>query len=199
MITIRNPVSFDDPALINGWLAYLVGSAALVAVFRALLPANPARDSNRLSHALVRAVQRLAQARRLPHVTVWEYLRMQQVLRLIQRMQPMESGLRQRIVDDALMSIELGRDVLRLRTLLAGAALEPSDREIAGSCLRAIGRLRRDPAAAAACIAAAAERLGTRPARTQALHLAALLREIATLIETAGGFLDRNFALPDAG
>lgn len=200
MITIRNPVSFDDPALINGWLAYLVGAASLVAVFHALLPADPARDSNRLSHALARAVQRLGHAGHLPDVTVWEYLRMQQVLRLIQRMQPMDASLGQRVIDCALMSIELGRDVLRLRVLLAGAVLEPPERDAARDCLRAISRLRRDPAAAGARIAAAATLLGAHPVPPPVLlHIAALLQEMAVLINESAGFLGKDFEVLDAG
>jgi uncharacterized membrane protein YccC len=202
MITVRNPITFDDIGLINGWLAFIMGTAALMVVFRALLPPNPTQDANRLVHSITRAVARLGRARRPPILESWESLQMQKALRLIQRLQPMETRLRQEISDSAFIAIELGRDVLRLRLLLTDTLLEPPERQASNAALAAIGRLQRDPRAAASLAQQAADLLAARsdpagkPPPSGLLHVAALLHEIAAQIDTVPEFLRRDYAVP---
>ncbi len=204
MITVRNPISFNDIGLINGWLAFILGTAALVVVFRALLPSNPCRDSDRLVHSITRAVARLDRSRP-PPLAVWEQLQMQKALLLIQRLQPLQPRVRQQVTDCAFVSIELGRDILRLRQLAAAAALQPEQRQAILAALKAVGRLRHDPRHAAAVagqaagllaadlLAADLPAIGRAPPEVR--RIAALLHDIALLIETVPGFLDRGYSV----
>lgn len=202
MISVRNPVTFNDIDLINGWLAFIVGTAALVVVFRALLPPNPSLDSDRLVHSITRAVARLGGGGRKPALEAWESLQMQKALRLIQRLQPMPAGLRHEVTDSAFVAIEMGRDLLRVRGLLAETSLRPPEREACLAAMAGIARLRRDPGRAASLAAHAAGLLAARqdpagrPAASGRLRIAALLHEIAAQIETVPGFLLRGYAIP---
>ncbi len=197
MISVGNPIRFDDIALVNGWLAFILGTAALVVVFRALLPPNPARDTERLCVSLGRAVARLGCMRRPPLHEVWENLQMQKTLRLMQRVQAMQGPVRRDLIDSAFITVEIGRDVLRLRLLLRQAALAPREQAAVREALDAIGRLRRDPNAASRATASAAmmllPRTGLAPRR-----IAALLHEMSILIDAVPDFLagDARARLP---
>lgn len=195
MITVRNPIGFDDVGLINGWLAFVLGTAALIVVFRALLPSNPARDAGRLARSITHAVAQLGAARRPPALAVWEDLQMQKALRLVQRLQPMPPQLRREVTDCAFIAIELGRDILRLRLLLADAQPEPVQRRSGLALLAAVERLRRDPQEVAS-LAAQAARLFADVPTPGARSIAALLHDIALRIEAVPGFLSRDYAVP---
>ena len=212
MITVRNPISFDDIGLINGWLAFVMGTAALMVVFRALLPSNPRRDADRLVRSIVYAVTRLG-GPRLPSLAAWEHLQMQKALLLTQRLQPLHARVRQEVTDCAFVTIELGRDVLRLRRLLADTALEPQEADAVAALLAAIGRLRHDPHEAASRADAAADLFAARaasstgadaagqpaanlsPASSGLRRIAALSHDIAVLTGAVPGFLDRAYTV----
>lgn len=205
MITVRNPISFNDIGLINGWLAFVMGTAALIVVFRALLPSNPQRDADRLVHSITRAVSGLGVSRSSrappPPLAVWEHLQMQKALLLIQRLQPLQVRLRQEVTDCAFVTIELGRDILRLRQLLADAALEPQERQATLAVLAAIKQLRHDPREAASraeqaagLIIANSLLIANQPA-PGIRRIAALLYDIAVLIEAVPGFLERRYTV----
>ncbi len=198
MITVRNPISFDDLALVNGWLAFALGTAALVVVFRALLPPDPRRDADRLVHSITRALARLGGPGVPPQADLWESLQMQKALRLIQRTASMPPRVRNRITDCAFVSIEIGRCVLRLRHLLPEVALEPAEREAVLAMQSAIVHLRRDPAEASRRAQQAAQRLAERAATAGpvALRVAGLTHEVAVLIDAVPDFLSRGFTVP---
>ena len=206
MITVRNPISFDDVALVNGWLAFVLGTAALVVVFRALLPPDPRRDADRLVRSITRALSRLGRPGSPPQADPWENLQMQKALRLIQRVASMPRQSRNQIIDCAFVSIEIGRCVLRLRHLLPDVALQPAQREAVLAMQSAIVRLRHDPQEASRRAEQAAQRLAdgiSTPSLSSpglgiapALRIAGLMHEIAVLIDAVPDFLSRGFTAP---
>ena len=197
MIAVRNPISFNDITLFNTWLAFIIGTVALVVVFRALLPPNPGLDANRLIRSLARAAAQSASRRRPPAREVWENLQVQKVARLTQRLQSLDAPGRHDLIDRALITIELGRDVLRLRQLLRDAVLEPQERQAVDASLAAIGHVRRHPQQAARSVEAAATLLFHRPGPPQGRHrIAALLHEIALLIAPIAEFLSSDKPVP---
>ncbi len=201
MITVRNPISFDDVALVNGWLAFALGTAALVVVFRALLPPDPGRDADRLARSIGRALARLGRPAVPPQAELWENLQMQKAQYLIQRVASMPPGARHRIIDCAFVAIEIGRCVLRLRRLLADVALQPAEREAVRAAQAAMLRLRHDPGEAARLARQAAHRLAGRSAApgldlVPSMRVAGLLHEIAVLIDAVPDFLSRGYAVP---
>ncbi|WP_338422315.1 FUSC family protein [Acetobacter musti] len=159
MARVQNPVRYDDIALLNGWFAFLIAAALLTLVFRVLLPADQRLDVSRLITALCRSVQKFAA---LPlHKKVswpgWEYLQMQRVLRLTQRLSFVDTGARVfHVTDAALAAVALGRVVMRLRTLLREGDATPDEKEIVMRALASLRGLRRDPLATAECLRASA-------------------------------------------
>ena len=192
MISVNNPVRFDDITLVNGWLAFILGTAALVVVFRALLPPNPVRDTERLVASLAGAVARLGCMRRPPLHEVWENLQMQKTLRLMQRVQAMAGPIRRDLIDGAFITIEIGRDILHLRRLLRQATLGAAQQAEVQGALDAIGRLRRDPRAAARATEAAA-RILLRDEDPVSLRIAAQMHEVSILIDAVPEFLSSSF------
>ena len=199
MISVNNPIRFDDIALFNNWLAFVMGTAALVVVFRALLPSNPRRDADRLVRSITAAVARLGRRRSSLVVEVWESLQMQKASRLIQRLQTVQSPDRQQIIDCSFIAIELGRYLIRLRKLLGETVPDhPQQREACMAVLAAASRLRHDPHAVASLARDAASRLiGDAALLPSGRRLAAILHEIATLIEAIPDFLAPDFTLQD--
>lgn len=195
MISVGNPIQFNDIGLINSWLAFILGTAVLMVVFRALLPSNPRRDANRLVHSITRAVAEAGHARSSLAIEAWESLQMQKASRLIQRLQPLETRFRQEIIDSAFLSIELGRNLRRLRLLLSESVPYAPGREAGLAVLAAAARLRHEPREAAALAKRAARDLSVDPSAAL-LRVAALLHEIAMLIEAVPGFLAHDYAMP---
>ena len=190
MISVRNPIRFNDIALLNGWLAFLAGTAALIVVFRALLPPDAERDANRLLRSIARAALGAGSRRRPEPVEIWENLQLQKTVRLTQRLQALGGPPRHDLVDRALVAVELGRDLLRLRQLLSGILLEPPERQAADALMAAIRNGRRDPQAASRAADEAAGLLIARSDPPPGLtRIAALLHEIAILLSASAKLL----------
>jgi uncharacterized membrane protein YccC len=214
MVSIRNPITFNDLGLFNTWEAFLLGAACLVMVFRVLLPANPARDVNRLAASLGRAVELLAWPRPrlwgrvsgLPAWETWQNQQMQKILRLIQRMQQIAGIDRVAPLQGAFAVVALGRVVLTLQALRHDPALTGTGQAAVLSALQALRRLRASPARATAEIETAERAVEPllRPTDTfeqtdaapQALRLlVGTLGEATVLISKLAPLVDRRHAL----
>ncbi|MGI4748272.1 MAG: FUSC family protein [Janthinobacterium lividum] len=216
MINVHNPISFDDISLLNNWQAFLLGCICLVMVFRVLLPANPRRDIGRLAASLGRAIELLSwqrpvvagfEAWPIPRWEVWQNLQMQKIQRMIQRLQQIPGLAPAPLVQAAFATVALGRVVLTLQQLRSDPALPAAGHDAARQALRALRRVRTEPARAASRINRLEQELApllepgppadaetpTRDAPDRGLHaLVGTLGEAALLIEKARGLLDRR-------
>ncbi|NHO19127.1 FUSC family protein [Acetobacter oeni] len=195
MARVQNPVRYDDIALLNGWYAFLVAAALLALVFRVILPADQRLDAARLITALCRSVQAFAVLPLREKVSWpgWEYLQMQRVLRLNQRLSFVESSERVfHVTDAALAAVALGRVVMRLRTLLREGGATSEQKAIVISALVSLRNLRRDPLATAANLRAAASAVKPDLAASGAEEPSAETRTFRGLAEAA-------FSLEDEG
>ncbi len=214
MVSVRNPITFDDIALFNGWLAYLLGALCLVMVFRVLLPANPEREVRRLAASLGRAVELLSSQpgwRRPPPWAAWQNQQTQKILRLILRLQQVPSSDAAALARAAFVVVALGRTVLALRRLRQDPDLPEAARGAAAEALRALRRVRADPQRAAARLEAVQQALAAAPhgpaedpadvpadapADTHVLlQLIGAVGEAALLVRRAGGLLGRECPL----
>jgi len=196
MVSVNNPVRLDDLRLVNDWLGFSLASAALVVVFRALLPADAVRDSDRLLRSITASVVRLCRTGPPPEAAAWENMQMQKAARLLQRLGSLPPEARHRALDAALIAVVVGRCLISVRDLLPATILAPAESRALGEALRAIRGLRRDPSRAAHEARAAAGLILARPqAPLAARRLAALLCEVAMLIDSAGGYLQGDFSV----
>ena len=199
MVSVHNPVTFDDITLSNDWLAFLLGALCLMIVFRVLLPANPPREVRRLAASLGRAVEGLARLRerRLPNREAWQDLQMRKILRLVQRLEQVPEADAAGLLRAAFATVALGRTVLGLAQLRRDPALPVPVREAAGEALGALRRLRTDPRAMAGQLEAMGRRLVAAPTPDPPPPplMIGLLGEAAMLIRQAGVLLDAHAAL----
>ncbi len=162
MVNIHNPITFDDISLLNTLFSFIVGPVLLVMVFRVLLPADVSGDARRFGGSLSRAVERFARrglrGRGTPSVRfeIWQDQQMQKVLRLEQRSVQLPAGVGPRTTRAAYLVLALGRTVAALRTLHRHADLPQDVRDALNHGLAAIGRMSRDPEAAADAVSTAA-------------------------------------------
>ncbi|NPD69357.1 FUSC family protein [Lichenicola cladoniae] len=216
MINVHNPITFDDISLLNNWEAFLLGCICLVMVFRVLLPANPRRDIARLAASLGRAIELLSWQRPvvagfgawpLQRWEVWQNLQMQKIQRMIQRLQQMPGLAAAPLVQAAFATVALGRVILTLQQLQSDPALPEAGRDAARQALRALRRVRMEPARVASRINRLEHELAPLLAPDPSANgpspisdasdrglpaLVGTLGEAVLLIEKARGLLDRR-------
>ncbi|CAP57703.1 FUSC family protein [Gluconacetobacter diazotrophicus] len=199
-LDVSNPIRYDDIALTNTWMAFLMASALLVLGFRVILPPDDRLDAARLAASITRSLRRLALV--LPDGpgtwVAWEGLQVQKTTRMVQRlalcMPPAE---RQARIDAALASVSLGRLVIRARRIADGPALAARDRAALHAALGGFARLRRDPDGTARGLEGAADAMragadtGT-DAGLAAWRVAACLDQAAHILRAVPGFFHRH-------
>ncbi|GBQ66410.1 fusaric acid resistance protein [Ameyamaea chiangmaiensis NBRC 103196] len=199
MVQVQNPSHYDDIALTNTWLAYLLAATCLVLVFRVVLPADQRLDCARLAQSVVRAIQTLARpAQGVLDPVVWENLQIQKIQRLVQRFSFVADARRTAdVTDAALMALTVGRVTLRLRAALARGQLEAGTRAALLDAMGALSRVRRDPHGAADIIRDHARQIldmaqsATGPHAVAGRRVAGALLQISYLVGSAPGFFDR--------
>ncbi|MCQ8242034.1 FUSC family protein [Rhizosaccharibacter radicis] len=166
MISVHNPIAFDDVALFNNLSTFVIGPGLLVMVFRVLLPADVSGDARRFARSLTAAVERLARrgvrgiAAGTDRLGVegfehWQDQQMQKVLRLEQRAAQLPPEIGRRAARAAYLVLALGRTAVSLRALRRRSELPPDVAAALDAGLAAMGHVSRDPAAARDRIAAA--------------------------------------------
>ncbi|GAA4478047.1 hypothetical protein GCM10023157_11910 [Gluconacetobacter asukensis] len=199
MLDVSNPMHYDDIALTNTWMAFLVAAALLVLGFRVILPPDDRLDAARLVGSLSRALRRLALV--LPvapeNWVVWEGLQVQKIWRLAMRLSvgvgPAE---RQAYTDAALGAVSLGRLVVRARRIADLPSLDVADAQAMRAALRGFDGLLRDPEATARGLVEAAQailgRAAPGEAGLEARRGAACLQQAAYILRAVPGFFHRH-------
>ncbi|KDE19565.1 fusaric acid resistance protein FusB [Acetobacter aceti 1023] len=199
LLSINNPIVYNDLALTNNWITMLAACALLVLVFRVILPPDHRLDAARLVFSLTRSLQQLAlsHSRKPVQWITWEGLQLQKITRLMMRLSFIPAGIdRQGYTDAAFATLSLGRLILRLRwnagylksNTQAHAALEKA--------LKSFALLRHTPLATADALEQAAAAMHTTSTEQEG---ASLMRDrtISCLIQAAGiiraipGFYDQ--------
>ena len=192
LVAPTNPMSYSPETFLNNALATVGGAALTAMANRLFLPVDPRRHVR----ALVRAIQSDLQALLSGSVAsaeAWEGRMHERLIQLGARMRA--AGVRQDgLLRGGFASLRLGREMLRLRALLAGDTVAL---EHCAESRQALRRLSVSPhAALTACRenAAALNALAaTRPAETSRapMRAAASLIEIAVLLGRYRRFFQR--------
>ncbi len=211
-VALQNPMRFELATLLNNDEAYIMGCAALILVFRLLIPLNNVLVVDYLAVSVGKATRRLARGRPASgHAgggIGWENVQIQKILQMSDRLAQMKSARRAAIVEDAAAGLMVGRLVNRLRALVAPADVPGEIRSAAQGAIERIGRLGPAPVVDADGIEAEALRLvggdaagrprpegagaGLRPSPSSEASLkldaAAMIHEAARLIRRHEAF-----------
>ncbi|MFT8808780.1 FUSC family protein [Gluconobacter sp.] len=194
-LMVTNEMVANDIALINTWLAILMGCALLVLVFRVIMPADQRLYASRLVISLSRSLQSLSAqpTAKVPSWMAWEGTQIQKVSSLLMRLSLVTSPIdRQGYADGAFAALSLGRLLIRLRKAVEPAGLDRAQTEALNAALASFRELPRDPTRTAASLIHAARLIGAGDCSGEEglfrVRLVSCLEQIAHILDSIPGF-----------
>lgn len=181
-----NPMRYDFALFLNGAVAWILATCFTLLGFKIVLPRNGARDVTRLRQRIRDAA--LATLRNEPpDAPAWQWRQQHRIAQLgaLLRTQPQAMD---RAIAQALTSLHLGREILRLRRWLRQAPHDAEWPRVVARTLRHLRQRADDPARAARHARRAASSLARLPVRSNATmdevrRVAVVLLDIAALLE----------------
>lgn len=181
-----NPMRYDFAVFLNGAVAWILATCFTLLGFRIVLPRNGARDVTRL-RLLIRD-SALGPLRGEPmDAPAWQWRQQHRISQLgaLLKAQPQAMD---RAIAQALTSLHLGREVLRLRRWLRQASPDAEWPHVVERSLRYMRQRAGDPVSAARHARRAATSLTRLPVRSRAAmdemrRVTAVLFDIAELLE----------------
>lgn len=181
-----NPMRYDFALFLNGAVAWILATCFTLLGFKIVLPRNGARDVTRLRQRIRDAA--LATLRNEPpDAPAWQWRQQHRIAQLgaLLRTQPQAMD---RAIAQALTSLHLGREILRLRRWLRQAPHDAEWPRVVARTLRHLRQRADDPARAARHARRAASSLARLPVRSnatmdEARRVAVVLLDIAALLE----------------
>lgn len=181
-----NPMRYDFALFLNGAVAWILATCFTLLGFMIVLPRNGARDVTRLRQRIRDAA--LGTLRNEPpDATAWQWRQQHRIAQLgaLLRAQPQAMD---RAIAQALTSLHLGRETLRLRRWVRQAPQDAEWPRVVARTLRHMRQLAGDPARAARHARRAATSLARLPVRSSATmddvrRVAVVLLDIAALLE----------------
>lgn len=181
-----NPMRYDFALFLNGAVAWILATCFTLLGFKIVLPRNGARDVTRLRQRIRDAA--LATLRNEPpDAPAWQWRQQHRIAQLgaLLRTQPQAMD---RAIAQALTSLHLGREILRLRRWLRQAPHDAEWPRVVARTLRHLRQRADDPARAARHARRAATSLARLPVRSNATmnevrRVAVVLLDIAALLE----------------
>ncbi|AYD62649.1 FUSC family protein [Achromobacter sp. B7] len=181
-----NPMRYDFALFLNGAVAWVLATCFTLLGFRIVLPRNGARDVTRLRRRIRDAA--LGTLRGVPpDASAWQWRQQHRIAQLgaLLRTQPQAMD---RAIAQALASLHLGREILRLRRWLRQAPQHAEWPRVVARTLRHLRRRVGDPARAARHARRAAAALARLPVRSGATtddvrRVRVVLLDIAALLE----------------
>ncbi|HHH9301710.1 TPA: FUSC family protein [Pseudomonas aeruginosa] len=181
-----NPMRYDFALFLNGAVAWILATCFTLLGFRIVLPRNGARDVTRLRQR-IRGAALGTLSGEPADASAWQWRQQHRIAQLgaLLRTQPQAMD---RAIAQALTSLHLGREVLRLRRWLRHASPDAEWPRVVERSLRYMRQRAGDPVSAARHARRAATSLTRLPMRSRAAmdemrHVTAVLFDIATLLE----------------
>ncbi|MGV4876854.1 FUSC family protein [Acetobacter indonesiensis] len=198
MLSVTNPIVYDDMTLTNNWMTMAAACVLLVLVFRVILPADHRLDAARLVTSLTRSVQQLAAARQNKPIlwAAWEGMQLQKISRLMMRLSFLDESVdRKGYTDAAFAALSLGRLIVRLRWNAGHTTLAPSAHAALMDALTSFKTLHQAPEQTAAKLRNAADIISTVPHPEEAClareRVVSCLQQAAYIIMSVPGFFHR--------
>lgn len=190
-----NPMNYDFAIFLNSSVAWILATFFTLVGFRVLLPRNLSRDVTRLRLAIRDNALGTFGGKRTD-AKVWQWSQQHRTAQLgaLLRTQPEAMG---REIANALDSIHLGREVLRLRDWLRHAPKDSELRRLLTVACRYMSRRTREPKMAARHARRTARSLSQLSLRDSAAladaqRLMFVLLDIAALLETRADYFSQH-------
>ena len=190
-----NPMNYDFTLFLNSSVAWILAVFFTLVGFKVLLPRNLSRDAERLHLAIRDNALGTFKGKRTD-AKVWQWSQQHRTAQLgaLLRAQP---EMMEREIANALDSIHLGREVLRLRDWLRHAPKDSELRHQLATAFRYMNRRVREPQMAARHARRAAKSLSQlaltgRAATAEAQLLTVVLLDIAALLENRAGYFSQH-------
>lgn len=190
-----NPMHYDFVLFLNGSVAWLLATFFTLLGFRIVLPRNLARDVARLRQIIRdEALATLRGARTEAKVWQWRQQHRTAQLGALLKTQPEAMD---RSVSDALASIHLGREILRVHKGLRQASRGSGLHRVLATAFRMMSRRAGEPRLAARHARRAAKSLSRLPAiegaaMAEARRLTVVLLDIAALLENNADYFSKR-------
>ncbi len=189
-----NPMHYSLHDFANYSVAWVLATAFALLAFQLILPRNPSRDATRLRHALRDDALALLRGKQ-PEAAAWQQRQQHRLAQLgaLLKDQPALPG----TLAQGKAAIHVGREVLRLRRLLASRQLPPAAQRLAQQGLDRLGRggaaVSRRAQHARRAARQLARLLDQAPARRQAVQKAmAAFADIHALIQGQAGYFNAH-------
>jgi len=196
LLSVNNPIQYNDIALLNNWLAVAAAAALLVVVFKVVIPANDRSDASSLISSLVNGVRRLAvETRDQDTIWVpWESLQLQKISRMRMRLAMASPPVKlQEYMDAAYATLSVGRLIVRIRHMLAASPLGVELSRPVDAALASFRGVRTQPDHTAECLRNAADKLlADGQDSLECVRIAACFTQIAHVLGEAPGFFHKH-------
>lgn len=190
-----NPMNYDFALFLNSSVAWILAVFFTLVGFKVLLPRNLSRDAERLHLAIRDNALGTFRGKRTD-AKVWQWSQQHRTAQLgaLLRAQP---GVMEREIANALDSIHLGREVLRLRNWLRHAPKDSELRRQLATAFRYMNRRVGEPQMVARHARRAARSLSQlsvtgSTATAEAQRLMVVLLDIAALLENRADYFSQH-------
>ena len=190
-----NPMNYDFALFLNSSVAWILAVFFTLVGFKVLLPRNLSRDAERLHFAIRDNALGTFRGKRTD-AKIWQWSQQHRTAQLgaLLRAQP---GMMEREIANALDSIHLGREVLRLRNWLRHAPKDSELRRHLATAFRYMNRRLGEPKMVARHARRAARSLlqlslTGSAATVEAQRLSVVLLDIAALLESRADYFSHH-------
>lgn len=191
-----NPMHYDFPLFLNGAVAWILATSFALLGFQIILPRNLSRDVARLRLTIRDDTLAILKGKRTIGASAWQWRQQHRTAQLgaLLKTQPELMALD---VANAMGSIHLGRELLRLRHWLQQTALESELRHLITTAWRYISRRAAEPELAAKHARRAAKSLSRllsqeNSALDEGKRLVIVFLNIATLLENHANYFTQR-------
>lgn len=199
LVATDNPMRYDVASFLNGAVAWILVAFFTLLGFRIVLPRNPSRDMARLRLAIRDGALALLRGGRAD-ARAWQWRQQHRTAQLGALLRTRPDAM-DRAIADALASIHLGRELLRLRQGWRRMPADARPRRLLAVALRHMRRRAGEPRLAARHARRAAQSLSRLPPGDGAApadigRSRAMLLDIAALLEDHADYFSRRPGRP---
>lgn len=199
LVATDNPMRYDVASFLNGAVAWILVAFFTLLGFRIVLPRNPSRDMARLRLAIRDDALALLRGGRAD-ARAWQWRQQHRTAQLGALLRTRPDAM-DRAIADALASIHLGRELLRLRQGWRRMPADARPRRLLAVALRHMRRRAGEPRLAARHARRAAQSLSRLPPADGAApadigRSRAMLLDIAALLEDHADYFSRRPGRP---